>query len=228
MKRTSIRAFTLIELLVVIAIIAILAALLLPSLSNARNVAREIKCKSNLKQFGTGLILYADSNREIMPPAYIDVAHGWSASMNWPEFLFQYMGIKAPDHAKRSTWPLACPVVEGKKLNASDNIYCYARNSQLFKNYEFHRYGRNIYDHPITRFSEATTFMDASGDAVGPGAGGEQFVDYTRHQKKACTAYLDGHVSSFRNPYFESLGSGYYDKDNANYKPEWAHFWGRL
>jgi len=61
------RAFTLIELLVVVAIIAVLVALLLPALAQARESARQAVCQSNLRQLGTGMVLYADQNAGHIP-----------------------------------------------------------------------------------------------------------------------------------------------------------------
>ena len=65
--RTQQNAFTLIELLVVIAIIAILAAILFPVFAQAREKARQISCVSNLKQLGTGLIMYVQDYDEQFP-----------------------------------------------------------------------------------------------------------------------------------------------------------------
>jgi prepilin-type N-terminal cleavage/methylation domain-containing protein len=60
------KPFTLIELLVVIAIIAILAAMLLPSLSKAKQTAVRSACANNLKQLSLASITY-EGDFETLP-----------------------------------------------------------------------------------------------------------------------------------------------------------------
>ncbi len=52
------RGFTLIELLVVIAIIALLVSILVPSLTRAREMAKQVSCKSQLGSYGKSIALY--------------------------------------------------------------------------------------------------------------------------------------------------------------------------
>jgi len=75
------RGFTLVELLVVISIIALLLGILLPSLSKARNIAKDVVCKSNLKQWVYILSMYTDDHKGGFPPGWNTPEGMWMSAM---------------------------------------------------------------------------------------------------------------------------------------------------
>ena len=61
------RGFTLIELLVVVAIISLLVSILVPSLQNAKALATQVVCQSNLHGIGQATYMYANDNNGMFP-----------------------------------------------------------------------------------------------------------------------------------------------------------------
>lgn len=75
--KVSGRWFTLVEMLVVIAIISILASLLMPTLLNAIESGRQIRCTNNQKQVGMAISMYADQYNDFIPAVVTDTV-GWT------------------------------------------------------------------------------------------------------------------------------------------------------
>ncbi|HEY3243153.1 MAG TPA: prepilin-type N-terminal cleavage/methylation domain-containing protein [Phycisphaerae bacterium] len=79
--------FTLIELLVVIAIIALLISILLPSLKNAREQAKRVKCAHNVRTINTSLVMYF-YEQGIFPVAYSYLGANSNCPCGWCTWSF--------------------------------------------------------------------------------------------------------------------------------------------
>lgn len=86
--------FTLIELLVVIAIISILATILLPSLNNAKELARRTSCQNKLRTIATAVNMYAADNDGYLPTT--GVIGSLPPNAYWMYSLRPYVGIDEP------------------------------------------------------------------------------------------------------------------------------------
>jgi prepilin-type N-terminal cleavage/methylation domain-containing protein len=90
--------FTLIELLVVVAIIAVLVALLLPALNQARTMARQTVCATNLHSLALAMIAYSGDYNDTLPLNY-------SSHI----LIYQNTVTPTPAPANRGAWSLIYP-----------------------------------------------------------------------------------------------------------------------
>jgi prepilin-type N-terminal cleavage/methylation domain-containing protein/prepilin-type processing-associated H-X9-DG protein len=132
MKRQ--KAFTLMELLVVISIIALLLAILVPSLSKARELARRVVCTSNIKSICAANSTYASSLGMYCPIAYQDPAPEnpdekyvpWPYNMTFRKYLQLDEMKDSDDGSSPFDWPdeFLCPSdkISTQKANALDSV----------------------------------------------------------------------------------------------------------
>ena len=96
-------AFTLIELLIVIAIIGVLIALLMPTISGARESARRTQCAAHLRNIGGAMMAYGTDNDRKVP------IHRGGGEFLW-DIAKETRDALVKNGAERKTF--YCPTVE--------------------------------------------------------------------------------------------------------------------
>lgn len=77
-------------------IIAVISSVLASMIQQARESARQTQCRNNLKQFGVGIMSYAETH-SVLPPGWISVGdinspqRGETSAFGWGVYLIPYM-----------------------------------------------------------------------------------------------------------------------------------------
>ncbi|OGV38428.1 MAG: hypothetical protein A2020_15340 [Lentisphaerae bacterium GWF2_45_14] len=205
------RGFTLIELLAVISIIAMLASLLLPSLSRAREKARQLTCINNLKQLGSSFMMYANDKSEY-------IATMWDGKYSWTDLLAPYCTkftdpeearIRRPtvfnDSRAANYSPFICSTEKRIWGDYSSGWVNYVSNYSL--NRDLMVASSTNYDRPVQKLSSMSQparcglLFDGKNipyvmhfNEILTATG---YVDW-RHNNSISILFVDGHVSSNR------------------------------
>ncbi len=214
--RAGSAAFTLIELLVVIAIIAILAAMLLPALAKAKERSLATSCLNNLTQLQLCYVMYIHDNDDQVPLNHAistaSLSDSWVVGNPKTDLttsniengvLFQY---------NRSTKIYVCPSDHSKTTVSMGSPQGLPRTRSYSIDYALG--GDITVPYRITRASEVkspppsrkSVFWEEDERSIDNGAFGIKptgtwiwwNLPASRHDKRCCISFFDGHVEIWK------------------------------
>ncbi len=175
-------AFTLIELLVVIAIISLLVSILLPSLQRAQELAKNLVCKTQLKNLGYAVEHYVNDYDEYLPAAYY-----LPPFTPWPKIMAGY-------YERHDAIECPSDVTPHKKYTSYGHNYYELGHGVFHKRTEVSvpsgvfLFADNANESPVTNSSPSWHPNFAIPDGFGPGTS-------RRHDDGPNILWIDGHVS---------------------------------
>lgn len=202
------RGFTLIELLVVLGIISVLAVLSISVVSAGIVQARQAECASNLRQIGTGILLYASDNDGRLP----ETSHAGKRACSWIYTLSDYLGDV--DEVR------ICPADPNAARRRAENGTSYTLNSLVFNpSYDgdgntLTRYNRLSLIPKPSQTLLATVVSDTKFGVGADHTHSEEWrswpavqVDISpdRHGESSNYLYADGHVKMTKAENFKAL-----------------------
>jgi len=230
------RAFTLVELLVVIGIIVILIALLLPTVTAAREQSKSTQCLSNLRQLAMAADNYFILNGGYYPLSYYK-NENWDFSMIGGKIVPGMLWMGRTDVRIQQ-----CPSFEGKSNTIADPYTGYnynttyiggelvastlrpsAKANQVRRPSETAIFGDGQYANGANKYMRAP--FPVPGEPVMPAAGTQGF----RHRGKTNVAFCDGHAEPLANRFTETTTAqkpkvaartGFLSPDNSIYDLE--------
>ncbi|MCC5829083.1 MAG: prepilin-type N-terminal cleavage/methylation domain-containing protein [Phycisphaeraceae bacterium] len=109
-------AFTLIELLVVISIIALLIGILLPALGGARDVARTLKCMTQVRSIAQATVNYASDHEDWLPPVWVRAGIEGYPNEDVFSNIFVRMGYMTAPEGIDNQSPFRCPLGTNERV----------------------------------------------------------------------------------------------------------------
>ncbi len=223
----ALRAFTLIELFVVIAIIGILSSMLLPALAKGKKAAHATVCLSNMRQWGTTIVMYMNDSLDVFPhegnQGDISTGKNLSAWFNQMPRLADQAGLKDLYAAGNPPLPrtksiFVCPstIVNPTTIpTITTALFMYGFNNRMDPNDTITGQNNRFFTSDQVMNPSQTVIFTENDESNFPSTSGR--FTLARHDLKANLAMCDGSASIFLDADFRRTAA----EDNSA-AVEWA------